>query len=364
MKIKSFDKTLCKPFILCVLIAYTVLLFYWMIFGFGRTTLPEYSCNLVPFRTIRWYWSGMPVPLWERIVNLAGNIMVFIPFGILLPPLFRGNFKKSFLVFFGFLFLFETIQLITKRGSFDTDDFILNTLGFGLGFATKWITLPKDKKKIMNKGITIGLPLLAFFISFSCGRTRAIPAETRIQAIDSIPDFYTERMQLLQLKADSAFIFCKKNGMNTDFCMLVDMRIPSGKFRFFLWDFKNDSILKQSLCAHGYGQSSTQKTPVFSNVPGSYCTSLGKYKTGIKSPSQWGIGIHYKLHGLEPANSNAYKRIVVLHSYLYIPEIEIDPEHIPLGYSQGCPVISNETMTLVHQLLQEQKKSTLLWIYY
>lgn len=204
--------------------------------------------------------------------------------------------------------------------------------------------------------------ILSFVIGILCACNKLSAEQTK--NIDSTEHCYVERMQTLKLKADSALVFCKNKNMNTDFCLLIDMRIHSGKYRFFIWDFKNDSIITKSLCAHGYGQSSTNKTPVFSNVIGSYCTSLGKYKTGISSPSKWGIGIHYKLHGLEPTNSNAYERVVVLHSYAYVPEAEMYPEYLPLGYSQGCPVISNEAMKIANRLLKNTKKSTLLWIYY
>lgn len=167
----------------------------------------------------------------------------------------------------------------------------------------------------------------------------------------------------LKLKADTALLFCKKNGMNTDFCLLTDMSVHSGKRRFFVWDFKGDSIMTSALCAHGYGKGGTQTKPVFSNVEGSYCTSLGKYKTGARSYSKWGINVHYKLHGLESTNSNAFKRIVVLHSYEYVPSHEVYPFHLPLGYSQGCPVIDNVIMERLDKLFKKQKKPTLLWIY-
>ena len=93
--------------------------------------------------------------------------------------------------------------------------------------------------------------------------------------------------------------YCDKNGCNTNYCFLVDFSIHSGKRRFFVWDFKGDSVKYASLCAHGYGKNSTLSKPVFSNVEGSYCSSLGKYKVGIRSYSKWGINVHYKLHGLE-----------------------------------------------------------------
>lgn len=167
----------------------------------------------------------------------------------------------------------------------------------------------------------------------------------------------------IQTKAAEAQAYCIQNNLNTNYCILIDMSIHSGKNRMFLWDFNQKKIVLQSLCAHGVGLGSTQETPVFSNTPGSYCTSLGKYKTGIRSYSNYGIHVHYKLHGMESTNSNAYKRIVVLHSYAYVPEREIHPEHLPLGYSLGCPVISNSAMTYIDTLLKNQQSPLLLWIY-
>jgi hypothetical protein len=96
---------------------------------------------------------------------------------------------------------------------------------------------------------------------------------------------------------------------------------------------------------------------------GSNCTSLGKYKIGKRSYSNYGINIHYKLHGLESTNSNAFKRQVVLHSYNYVSETEIYPEHLTMGMSLGCPVVANGIMKQIDALLQKTKKPTLLWIF-
>ncbi len=167
----------------------------------------------------------------------------------------------------------------------------------------------------------------------------------------------------LKAKADSAKMFCKQKDYNMQYCILIDFSIHSGKNRFFVWDFAKDTIRHESLCCHGYGKESTQSKPVFSNVEGSYCSSLGKYKMGIRSYSSWGINAHYKMHGLEKTNNNAFKRIVVLHSHNPVPEEEIYPNHLPLGWSQGCPVISNNIMRKVDALLKDTKKPVLMWIY-
>jgi hypothetical protein len=167
----------------------------------------------------------------------------------------------------------------------------------------------------------------------------------------------------LRLKADSARIYCRSGGLSERYCILVNFNIHSGKKRFFVWDFEKDTVLYSSLCAHGMGRESTSEKPVYSNDPGSYCSSLGRYKTGVSSYSRYGIHIHYKLHGQDPTNSNAFKRIVVLHSHSLMPDREIYPLHLPLGFSLGCPVISDAMMRKVDTLLKESKKPVLLWIY-
>lgn len=168
----------------------------------------------------------------------------------------------------------------------------------------------------------------------------------------------------LKVKADSALIFCKEKGLSEEYCFLLDFRIHSGKQRFFVWDLKGDSVLFSSLCCHGYGQNSSGAKPVFSNVEGSYCSSLGRYKTGVKAYSKYGINVHYKLHGLDKTNNNAFKRWVVLHSFSPVPEGETYPLHLPLGMSQGCPVVSDVAMRKLDKLLQSSKKPILLWAYY
>lgn len=167
----------------------------------------------------------------------------------------------------------------------------------------------------------------------------------------------------LAARAAEAKVFCKEEAFNTDFCFLVDFSIHSGKRRFFVWDFRGDSVLYSSLCAHGCGQGSTQEKPVYSNVEGSHCSSLGKYKVGVRSYSNWGIHVSYKLHGLEESNSNAFRRYVVLHSYTLVPPDEIYPHHLPLGISEGCPVVDNKTMKAIDNLMKKAKKPVLLWIF-
>ncbi|OFY82569.1 MAG: hypothetical protein A3F72_00345 [Bacteroidetes bacterium RIFCSPLOWO2_12_FULL_35_15] len=171
--------------------------------------------------------------------------------------------------------------------------------------------------------------------------------------------------RLLQ-KGKEALSFCKSNKYNTDFCILIDMSLPSGKNRAFLWDFKNDSILTSALCAHGCGSNPWQSTdtkekPVFSNTPDSHCTSLGKYKVGKRGCSIYGIKVNYLLYGLENTNSNAIKREIVFHSWEEVSEKEVYPIGTPEGW--GCPAVANSFMKTVDPKLRNSAAPVLLWIF-
>lgn len=114
-----------------LLIGYTVLLSYWMIWGFGRTTQPGFSYNLVPFTTMERYF---PIRSLGSLINIVGNIAVFVPFGVLIPLAFQIRFRKMFAYFLTGLFVLEMTQLISRRGSLDVDDFILNSVGVTMGY--------------------------------------------------------------------------------------------------------------------------------------------------------------------------------------------------------------------------------------
>ena len=71
---------------------------------------------------------------YEFIINIFGNIGVFIPVGILFPIAFNLSQKKSNILFIALITALEILQLLTKRGTCDVDDIILNTLGFNIGY--------------------------------------------------------------------------------------------------------------------------------------------------------------------------------------------------------------------------------------
>ena len=69
-------------------------------------------------------------------MNLLGNVVCFVPFGFVLPVISRNQrkFWKILLLSFLTSLLVELIQLVSKVGSCDVDDMLLNTLGGIIGY--------------------------------------------------------------------------------------------------------------------------------------------------------------------------------------------------------------------------------------
>ena len=109
-------------------LVYLLALVYFLFFAeeYGRRNFFEldYRYNLVPFQEIL-----------AAFLNLAGNVIGFLPFGFIVPVMHKKmeSFWKVSLLGFMFSLCVETIQLITKVGCFDVDDLMLNTLGAMIG---------------------------------------------------------------------------------------------------------------------------------------------------------------------------------------------------------------------------------------
>ena len=122
-------------------IIYILLLIYFLFLSeeYGRKDFAQrdYQYNLVLFQEIRRFWVYRErVGYLAAFLNLAGNVIGFLPFGFILPVIGK-RMKNGFLVTVcGFcLSLFvESMQLIFKVGSSDVDDLLLNTLGTVLGY--------------------------------------------------------------------------------------------------------------------------------------------------------------------------------------------------------------------------------------
>lgn len=132
------------------------LLMLWLLFGrSGAIEGVSYweqvgmSINLTPLFTIRRYIrlldSSSASLVRIAVINLYGNVIMFIPLGFLLPKVFKKlrKFWKVLLATAGIIIFVELAQLFSLMGSCDVDDLILNVLGAAIGYILYRITAKK-----------------------------------------------------------------------------------------------------------------------------------------------------------------------------------------------------------------------------
>ncbi|WP_195891647.1 VanZ family protein [Bacillus ndiopicus] len=157
---KQYEIMMLLFFCFCISIfSQTILPEYW--FENGRIVLqlePAFlRHNFIPFRTISLYMSELNGPIAEiAFYNLAGNIILFIPFGFFIPLLWtsmRSTLKMLFVSLVIPLFI-ESCQFFIGRST-DVDDVLLNTIAIVIGYILYQIV-----QFLRKKVVTIGESLL------------------------------------------------------------------------------------------------------------------------------------------------------------------------------------------------------------
>ena len=124
-----------------LLILYLVLLTYYLFFAEAMGRTPDahaaYSYNLTLFKEIRRFIVHREILGYKAVMlNLAGNVIAFMPFGFILPEVWDQLNRWYTITLLGFLFslCIEVAQLVGRVGSFDVDDLLLNTIGALIGY--------------------------------------------------------------------------------------------------------------------------------------------------------------------------------------------------------------------------------------
>lgn len=113
----------------------------WMLILLFDREQTSQRVNLEPLRTIRLFirvllYDSSQYNIRLAIVNLFGNIVMFIPLGYFLPRLWECLRKwwQTWLVTLVIMTAVEITQHFTLRGTCDVDDLILNLLGAAIGY--------------------------------------------------------------------------------------------------------------------------------------------------------------------------------------------------------------------------------------
>lgn len=107
------------------------------------------AINLIPLDTIRRFWHRGTTG--QKVINLAGNVAVFVPMGLLPPLLWRKmqNGGRAVLLCISASCFIECFQQLIGR-SVDVDDVILNTLGGVLGWLFFCVVRAIQRKWMKN----------------------------------------------------------------------------------------------------------------------------------------------------------------------------------------------------------------------
>ncbi|WP_010274700.1 VanZ family protein [Paenibacillus senegalensis] len=132
---------------LILLALYTLLTLFFLFLGFSRSsnsgdTALRFNLTFegIPLR----FPSGSNFDIW--FFDL-GNFIAFIPFGVVVPLLYRVNFIRFIAGFILSITFIETMQMVTRLGSFDINDIIINTLGAAVGYVSQRI-ITKDRDSV------------------------------------------------------------------------------------------------------------------------------------------------------------------------------------------------------------------------
>ncbi|MGG3522519.1 VanZ family protein [Bacillus pseudomycoides] len=147
-----------------------MLILYFMFLGFDRLGLKyinyEYQYQLIPTSIP----LGLPNMTGEEDFNLwvfnFGNLTAFIPFGVLIPLLYRCSFIRFITSFCISILILEVLQMLTFLGGFDIDDVIVNAMGAIIGFAAYKIGFRSNTflKKLIITCVTASILTLGLIV--------------------------------------------------------------------------------------------------------------------------------------------------------------------------------------------------------
>ena len=106
--------------------------------------------DVIPFD-----FSNTKEPGVHFLINIL-NLIVFMPFGILLPlKSDKVKIVKHSLFCFIFSLILEVTQLFTKIGGYASDDLLMNTFGYIAGLPILYYVVNKMSFKTKNRALII-----------------------------------------------------------------------------------------------------------------------------------------------------------------------------------------------------------------
>ena len=138
---------------LMVIVRFTMFPF-WRLNGevrpllFNPDKILPFRMNLLPLYNIFWTYIDI-----EMLINVFGNILLFVPTGAILPIVYPklDSYGKVMRVAALMSLTIEVVQLLFYTRTTDVDDFILNMLGVTIGYIIFYWARGKIRAKAQAK---------------------------------------------------------------------------------------------------------------------------------------------------------------------------------------------------------------------
>ncbi|MED1724352.1 VanZ family protein [Brevibacillus parabrevis] len=155
-----------RKIILALTILYTMVILYFIFLAFGRLDtigqMTDYPFLFVPDSFFK--LPSIADLLHPTLMDFVdfGNIAAFIPFGVLIPLLYRTSFVRFIAWFLLSILVLETIQALTLLGSFDVNDVMQNSSGAAIGFGAYKLGMRTKNvwRNIAATGISIAILMI------------------------------------------------------------------------------------------------------------------------------------------------------------------------------------------------------------
>lgn len=200
-----------KVLLYCIFLVYLVVVF-------GATMLSRGSFygneKIYPlFYSYKSAWNNFSMTEWRNIIL---NILMFVPFGCMLPLLSKKMDKWYKVYLAGFLVtgVIEGVQLLLNRGVFEPDDLMGNTFGTMIGYGIYCIgKYPVNRKKkaecdSLKRVLLFQLPLVVVVAGFF-----AVFMTYRVKELGNLNSTYLIKQENIQVTSRVDFEADKESAM-------------------------------------------------------------------------------------------------------------------------------------------------------
>lgn len=171
-----------------------------------------------PFASYREAWYQGKI---SNVRNIAVNILLFVPFGVLLPLGIKKArvFWKTYLVGLLVTIGIESLQFVTGRGIFEFDDILNNLLGVMIGYGiyefVSWLLRKEEKRTTVIRMLLCQIPLILYavvvtvlFLIYQCQELGTLD----IHYVTKIPNNQFEIVsdRIYSEQEGKAFVYCIK----------------------------------------------------------------------------------------------------------------------------------------------------------